>query len=327
MSGDDTLDTPSGDGRAQPRESWLERLKLVLGLRGPPSVRDDLTDALSEAGDALEFTALERTILKNVLGVRDVRVEDIMVPRVSVFALAEDAPLKSVIASFRTAGHSRLPVYGETLDDPKGMVHIRDLFAALFSEAENEPVALSRELATQLERPLKTFKIVRPVLYAPSGMPVVDLLVRMQAQRIHMALVIDEYGGTDGLISLEDIVETIVGQIDDEHDIEPALKAERDAEGHLVVDARVAVTLVSDTLGIDLTQEALEREVDSIGGLVTAIAGRVPAPGETIIGPGNVHFTVLDADRRRLKRIAVTAAGASDIPSSASGATSIDQVS
>ncbi len=208
----------------EPREhpaGLFERLRALLGL-APASVRDDIEEAIDESESA-EFTPQERAILKNVLALHDVKVADVMVPRADIVALAIDTPLREVLDLFRTAGHSRLPVYEETLDDPRGMIHIRDFMVFLASDPRfglGAPAAqgADRVAATCLDMPLSEARILRPVLYAPPSMPALDLLLRMQASRTHMALVIDEYGGTDGLVSIEDVVELIVGDIEDEHD-------------------------------------------------------------------------------------------------------------
>ncbi len=205
-------------GEATPRPSssrerppgLFERLRGLFGL-APGSVRDDIEDAIDESA-AAEFTPQERAILKNVLALHDVRVADVMVPRADIVAIAIDATLREVLDLFRTAGHSRLPVYEETLDDPRGMIHIRDLLVFLASDPRFGLVAgpdaqTQTGAAAGLDTPLSEAGILRPVLYAPPSMPALDLLLRMQMSRTHMALVIDEYGGTDGLVSIEDVVE------------------------------------------------------------------------------------------------------------------------
>ena len=202
------------------------------------SARDDIEDAIEESASE-EFTPQERAILKNVLALHDVRVEDVMVPRADVIALSLDTPLSEVLDCFRTAGHSRLPVYDETLDDPRGMIHIRDFVVFLASDPRFGLMKARHEAPSNgegqpgLDMPLSAAQILRPVLYAPPSMPALDLLLKMQASRTHMALVIDEYGGTDGLVSIEDVMESIVGDIEDEHDEDetPELHASADGDG------------------------------------------------------------------------------------------------
>ena len=290
----------------------FERLRALLGL-APASIRDDIEDAIDESASA-EFTPQERAILKNVLALRDVRVADVMVPRADIVALASDTPLRDVLDLFRTAGHSRLPVYEETLDDPRGMIHIRDFVVFLASDPRfglmSDPEGtLVHPSPSDLDMPLSEAHILRPVLYAPPSMPALDLLLRMQASRTHMALVIDEYGGTDGLVSIEDVVESIVGDIEDEHD-EAETPIHVAGDGVFIVEARASLDEVSEALGFDLASLAEAEGVDTIGGLVTASAGRVPGRGEILKGPGDFEFEVLDADPRRIKRLKIWALAA-----------------
>jgi len=291
----------------------FDRLRVLFGLGGA-SVRDDIEDALDGAGPNADFTPQERAILKNVLGLHDVRVADVMVPRADIIALSIDTSLSEVLALFRTAGHSRLPVYGETLDDPRGMVHIRDFVDFLASEPQfglapeaRKPGSPSREGAAPIGMgsPLSGAHILRPVLFAPPSMPALDLLVKMQASRTHMALVIDEYGGTDGLVSIEDVVEAIVGDIEDEHDEAETSAIVATNDGAFIVEARADLKDVSEALGVDLLALSSADDIDTIGGLITAKAGRVPGRGEIVTGLGDFEFEVLDADPRRVKRLKI----------------------
>jgi CBS domain containing-hemolysin-like protein len=231
-----------------------------------------------------------------------------MVPRADIVALASDTPLRDVLTLFRTAGHSRLPVYEETLDDPRGMIHIRDFVVFLASDPRfglvNSPEGTAQPAPSGMDRPLSEARILRPVLYAPPSMPALDLLLKMQASRTHMALVIDEYGGTDGLVSIEDVVESIVGDIEDEHD-EAETPIHAVGEGVFVVEARASLDDVSEAAGFDFASLPEAEGVDTIGGLVTASAGRVPGRGEILKGPGEFEFEVLDADPRRIKRLKI----------------------
>ena len=293
------------------REGWLDRILDLFHLRSRDSFRNDLEDALAETAQG--FSPQERAMLQNVLGFHRVRVEDVMVPRADIVAVSAETTLGELLGLFRTAGHSRLPVYGETLDDPEGMVHIRDFldYLATRSEAggsrrrrakEGKPPSLGD---VDLSVTLATAKILRPVLYVPRSMPAVDLLVRMQATRTHMALVIDEYGGTDGLVSIEDIVESVVGDIEDEHDQAEAQLIQPGEGDAILVDARAPIEEVSKALGLDIAAGDLAEEVDTVGGLIATLAGRVPSRGELIAGPENLEFEVLDADPRRVKRLKI----------------------
>nr|USU30383.1 hemolysin family protein [Methylobacterium sp. OTU13CASTA1] len=328
----------ANDGEAHPREPWYDRLLHVFHLRPRDSLRDDIEDRLAEPDSGENaFSPIERAMLKNVLGLHKVRVDDVMIPRIDIVAVSMDTSLGELLKLFRTAGHSRLPVYGETLDDPKGMVHIRDFVEHIAARAEvghRRPGATSVESSpaepsdeTPVPRPrrgaralrtlnlasvdlsatLASTRIQRPVLFVPPSMPAIDLLVRMQATRTHMALVIDEYGGTDGLISIEDLVEMVVGDIEDEHDVAEGRLVQRvEGEGDVfVADARAGLAEVSEASGVDLVAAVGEmaEEIDTIGGLIVTLAGRVPSRGELIAGPGDLEFEVLDADPRRVKRL------------------------
>jgi CBS domain containing-hemolysin-like protein len=310
---DERGETRSASSR-EPSPGLFERLRGLFGL-APGSVRDDIEDAIDESA-AAEFTPQERAILKNVLALHDVRVADVMVPRADIVSLSQDTTLRDALNLFRTAGHSRLPVYAETLDDPRGMIHIRDFLVFLASDPRlglavgADSDASRPEAAVGLDTPLSEARILRPVLYAPPSMPALDLLLRMQMSRTHMALVIDEYGGTDGLVSIEDIVESIVGDIEDEHD-ETETPVHPAGGGAFVIEARAPLDEVSEAVGFDFASLGDAEEVDTIGGLVTASAGRVPIRGEVLKGPGDFEFEILDADPRRIKRLKLLpAAGA-----------------
>jgi len=331
------LAAPAADAEPPPREAWYDRLLNVFQMRPRDSLRTDIEEALAEPGTGEDaFSPLERAMLKNVLGLHKVRVDDVMLPRADIVAVASDTSLGDLLKLFRTAGHSRLPVYGETLDDPRGMVHIRDFVEYLATQAEAaprraapQPVVTGAE-AKPTPRPRRTAsargalrsldlgkvdltatlastRIQRPVLFVPPSMPAIDLLVRMQATRTHMALVIDEYGGTDGLISIEDLIEMVVGDIEDEHDVAEGQlvnRMEGETEAY-IADARAGLPEVSAATGLDLAAAfgELAEEIDTIGGLIVTLAGRVPKRGERIPGPDDLEFEVLDADPRRVKRI------------------------
>jgi len=296
----------TGGPREQPA-GLFDRVRALLGL-APASARDDIEDAIEESASE-EFTPQERAILKNVLALHDVRVADVMVPRADIVSLALDTPLSEVLDCFRTAGHSRLPVYDETLDDPRGMIHIRDFVVFLASDPRfgltKGPEPAGGEAGTGLDMPLSAARILRPVLYAPPSMPALDLLLKMQASRTHMALVIDEYGGTDGLVSIEDVMEAIVGDIEDEHDEDQTPELHPSGDGGFIADARAPLDDVSKAVGFDFATLPDAEGVDTVGGLVTAAAGRVPNRGEILRGPGEFEFEVLDADPRRIKRLKV----------------------
>jgi CBS domain containing-hemolysin-like protein len=302
----------NGFGHADPREPWFERVLHRFGLRSRDSIRTDLEDVLASTAEDAGFSPQERAMLKNVLRFHRIRVYDVMVPRADIVAASAETSLGEMLRIFRTAGHSRLPVYGETLDDPKGMVHIRDFLDYLVARAENGGTRRRSRAAQALSLgnidlsvSLASAKILRPVLFVPPSMPAVELLVRMQTTRTHMALVIDEYGGTDGLVSIEDLVEMVVGDIEDEHDLETAAMIAPSEGDTYVADARADLEEVSQAIGINLLAADVAEEVDTLGGLIVTIAGRVPTRSELIAGPEGLEFEVLDADPRRLKRIRI----------------------
>ena len=309
----------SDDSRPSPSEppsrglaQWLSHFLDRLGLRNGATIREDITEALAQgSGQLADLSPQERAMLSNVLSLRERRIADVMVPRADIIAVQSEATLGELLALFRTAGHSRLPVYGETLDDPRGMVHIRDFLDFIAARAKPgrrgaQPGAAGPNLgAIDLSVTLASAKILRPVLYVPPSMPAVDLLVRMQATRTHIALVIDEYGGTDGLVSIEDLVEIVVGDIEDEHDLDTAPTIAVAGENRFTADARATLEDLKDATGIDLSETDVAEDVDTLGGLIVTLAGHVPARGELIQGPEGLAFEILDADPRRIKRLRI----------------------
>ena len=297
------------------KPSLFDRLRALFGI-AEASIRDDIEEALADASPEDDVSPQERALLKNVLALHEVHVGDVMVPRADITAVALQATLADVLAVFRDAGHSRLPVHGDTLDDPRGMVHIRDFVAHLAVNAKPPPGEPEGEAAAcccwprrGLDAALSQANILRPVLFVPASMPALDLLVKMQATRTHMALVIDEYGGTEGLASIEDIVEMIVGDIEDEHDQDESPKIEAAAGGGFIVDARAGLGEVSRVISADLRAIGDAGEADTLGGLITALAGHVPVRGEIIVEDG-IEFEVTDADPRRVKRVKIRMTGA-----------------
>ena len=279
----------------------------MLGF-APASVREDIEDALEEA--AGDVTPHERALLKNVLSLHDLRVADAMIPRADIIALPHDASLRAALSVFREAGHSRLPVYADTLDDPRGMLHIRDFINLLASIGIDETnAASSAETKTEtppidFDAPIGGMNLLKPVLFVPHSMPALDLLIRMQATRTHLALVIDEYGGTDGLVTIEDIMEMIVGDIEDEHDVAEAPEIEELDNGDYLIDARADLDEVTLRLGVDFRLEDTPAEVTTLGGLVAWLAGRVPMRGEVIPTPVEAYeFEILEADPRRVGKL------------------------
>ena len=290
--------------------SWVFR---IFGRRrDSASIREDLADALSDAdGLAQDFSVDERNMLTSILRLRDVRVEDLMVPRTDIIAVNEDISLAELLRLFEGSGHSRMPVYGETLDDPRGMIHIRDVVGYITKTASLSKAEASRrkvKLAANLDlkkvtlgKPISSLKLLREVMFVPPSMGARELMTRMQADRMQIALVIDEYGGTDGLVTLEDIVEEIVGEIEDEHDDEDVLIQDT-GNGTFVCDAKAELDDIRELVGEDFSFGEHEDDVDTIGGLIFDIIGRVPVRGEVISNNG-FEFRVMEADPRRIRRI------------------------
>ncbi|WEK51108.1 MAG: hemolysin family protein [Candidatus Kaistia colombiensis] len=283
-------------------ESWLDRIRQAVGLKVAGSLRDDIEDAL-DAGEADNtFSAEERRMLRNILHLREVRVDDVMIPRADILALDVDQTIGEAVAAFRDSGHSRMPVYRETLDDPIGMVHIKDLMDYMMSTASTDAgLDLTR---VDLNTHLGETTVVREVLFVPPSMPAATLLSTMQAKRVQMAVVIDEYGGTDGLVSLEDVVEIVFGDIEDEHDNEAPMIT-READGSYLADARADLDDLEATLGTRLDLGSEHDDVDTLGGVVFTLLGRIPAIGEQIEVPGGLQFEILESDPRRVKRLRI----------------------
>jgi len=288
-----------GNGHGERRHTFFSRLQALLRKREAESVRDRVEELLegklphADAGpDEENDTGLdphERILLGNVLRLRDKTAYDVMVPRADILAMPEDLTLDQAIRLIQKEGHSRFPVYRGNLDEIVGMVHIKDVFAAV-----------GRDVAAFSIKSIMR----KPLLVVPT-VPVLDLLLQMRAQRIHMALVVDEYGGIDGLVTIEDLVETIVGDISDEHDeVASPMIVER-PDGTLELDARTTIEEFERRMGPVLTEEERAADIDTVGGLVFTLAGRVPARGELISHSSGLEFRVLEADPRRIRRLRI----------------------
>lgn len=275
----------------------IEKLRRLVGRRNDEALRESLEELLvqrtEEAGEGEEppppLDPQERLLISNVLRLRGTTADDVMVPRTDIVAAPATLNLDELTRLFQREGHSRVPIFRETLDDIVGMIHIRDLFAA---RAGTAPFAIE--------------DLLRKPLFVPPSKPVLDLLREMRASRMHMALVVDEYGGIDGLVTIEDIVEEIVGDIADEHDEPDAPLVMARPDGSLDIDARMPVEEFERHVGPLLTEAEHEAEIETVGGLVLSLAGRVPIRGETITHPSGLSFRVLDADSRRIRKLRVT---------------------
>jgi len=297
------------------RESWLNRMMRAVFGWSPTSIRSDLKVLLDGAGAETGFSPEESRMLKNILSLRERRLDDLMVPRADIVAVQQDIPLGELVKVFENASHSRLVVYNDTLDEPVGMVHIRDLIAFMTVRAtvsaetnahRTEPLPAGLDFAAiDLAMPLSAAKIIRTILFVPPSMPAIDLLAKMQATRIHLALVIDEYGGTDGIASIEDIVEEIVGDIEDEHDEATQVAVIRQPDGSFQAVGRASLEEAVAVIGEEFDVGDAAEEVDTIGGYIVTLVGRVPVRGELVPGPGAFEIEILDADPRRVKRVRI----------------------
>ena len=248
----------------------------------------DLNNILEDSDDKVRsFTQEEENMLQNVIGFGTSRVEDCMVPRADIIGVDKDAKIKDVLKLFSDSNHSRIPVYKETLDDPIGMLHMKDLISVFTDNNFNE---------------IKLENFLREILFVPPSMKSRDLLVRMQTSRIHMALVIDEYGGTDGLVTIEDLIEEIIGEIEDEL-FEEDLDRIKIFENHIDTYARTSIAEINNLIGKSLFTENIDEEINTIGGLVVVLAGRVPQRGELIKHPLGFEIEITDADSRKIKKV------------------------
>lgn len=290
-------DRLDADDDGQPASSWVSRLFQIVrpdpqGQRSPTDLA--AIEDLDPTELARRVAVEQRALLLNVIRMRHQRVEDVMIPRADIVAAPETATLDELIVVFREASLTRVPIYRETLDDPIGFIHLKDLaFAYGFTDpASRPPFSMARHL--------------RQPLYVPPSMATATLLERMQASRKHLALIIDEYGGVDGLVTIEDLVEQIVGEIDDEHDDADPAPWREEAPGVYLANARADLSEFEAATGVCLVSEELAEEIDTLGGLVFMLSSRVPERGEVIAHPDGHEFEVIDADPRRIKRLRVT---------------------
>ncbi|GEQ97429.1 hemolysin C [Iodidimonas gelatinilytica] len=270
--------------------------KLGLSRGNETGLREAFEGIIERHRDELGTLSLgpdEIKMLFNILKNGDLRICDIMVPRVDVVAVDIEESFDAILKVFAQAAHSRLPLFRGSLDEVVGMVHVKDALTLLHGNGADEGPGQSRVADIQ-----------RPVLFVAPSMRAMDLLTKMRANRIHMAIIVDEYGGTDGLVTIEDLVEQIVGDIEDEHDTEEPVLIRSLGEGKFDADARLSLEDLEETIDIDLTDERWE-DVDTVGGLVFSLAGRVPQIGERIKHESGVRFEVVDAEPRRILRLRI----------------------
>lgn len=293
---DDSSRTARAGADGEPGGRLWQGLKtLLFGTQGEPTLREQIEDVIDGApsdargrgasGDT-DLTPIERQMVKNLLHFGEMRVDDIAVPRADIQAISETAEFSAVVAAFAEAGHSRMPVYRENLDTIIGMIHIRDVFAYL---------------ATGQEPPTDLSGLLRQPRYVPQSMGVLDLLAEMRATRTHLAIVIDEYSGTEGLVTIEDIVEQIVGDIEDEHDDEPETLVRLLEPGLWECDARIELDDLAEAVG-DPALADMDEEADTLGGVAFALTGHVPKPGEVIAHPSGWRIEITESDERRVVR-------------------------
>ena len=264
--------------------------RLIRRPRDGESLRETIDEMIEEPSteDPHPLSTHERVLIGNILKVHGRTAADVMVPRIDIVALDVETLFPEVVKCMVEQGHSRVPVYRETLDDVIGFIHVKDVLA---------PVADRQQT--------KLAPILRKVLFVAPSLPTLDLLVQMRQSRTHIAMVVDEFGGIDGLVTIEDLIEEIVGEIEDEHDVADRPSLTERADGTLIVDARTPIEVLEERQGTRLRPTAEQEEVDTLGGLVSSLAGRVPKRGEVIAHPSGIEFEVLDADPRRIKRLRV----------------------
>jgi len=273
---------------------------MIGGGGAEPTLRESLEEAIDEhVGEPAgrdDLSLVERTMLKNLLHFGERLVDDAAVPRADIVAFDVDDRFADLVELFREAGHSRLPVFEDSLDNVVGMIHIKDVYAriaATFDDAVSSKPFLDFDIRS----------LLRTVLFVPSSMRVLDLLARMRSGRTHMAIVVDEFGGTDGLVTIEDLVEEIVGDIEDEHDEDGAKLLQAIGDDLYEADARLELADLEETTGQVFASPEIGGEVDTLGGMVFMLAGRVPAVGEMIVHPSGWRFEVIDGDPRMVRRL------------------------
>lgn len=292
----DQTSSPSGPSIQDEGSSkgFLKSLRAFFGAKQEEvSLRESLEEALEghEEGSNSSIGEKEREMLFNVIEYGELRVNDVMVPRADIVAVPSNSSFSDLVKVFAEAAHSRMPVYRETLDDVVGMVHVKDALKVIADDNGTEQFKLS--------------SIRRPVLYVPASMRVIDLLAKMKTSRTHMAVVVDEYGGTDGLVTVEDMVEEIVGEIEDEHDTVDEPDLVRLNSGAFDADGRLDIEELEEALGVELTPEERAEDIDTLAGLVFLMSDRVPDIGEVLKHETGHRFEVLDADPRRIRKVRI----------------------
>lgn len=297
-----------------PKRTILNRIKNRLSGNNA-DLRENLESVIDSHAEQTGEETLDadaRSMMRNVLSFADLRVDDLMVPRANIVAEEETANMRSLLSQFIEANHSRLPIYRESLDDIVGMIHVKDYLKWMSAKGSKKKTKKSTEAgialpASELSSTIKQHpSMIRDVLFVPPSMPASDLLIKMKTSHIHLAVVVDEYGGTDGLVSLEDLVEEIIGDIADEHDTddEQGMMRKQDDMTY-IANARISIATLEEMFNVDLLPDDQEDEADTLGGLVFEMGGRVPSRGEIIKHPSGLEFEILESDLRRVKRVRI----------------------
>jgi CBS domain containing-hemolysin-like protein len=292
-----------------PKQTIISKIRRKLG-RNKVDLRESLEGVIADHVEQEGPSTVPddaRSMMQNLLGFADLRVDDMMVPRANIVAAEETSNMRDLLALFIDANHSRLPIYRESLDDIVGMIHVKDYLRWMSTKGTKKKSSGISLAATELSSTIKQHpSLVREVLFVPPSMPAPDLLIKMKASHIHLAVVVDEYGGTDGLVSLEDLVEEIIGDIADEHDTdaEEGMIRQQD-DTHYIASALISISTLEEMFKADLLPDHLEDEADTLGGLVFEMAGRVPTRGEIIRHSSGLEFEILESDPRRVKRVRI----------------------
>jgi CBS domain containing-hemolysin-like protein len=292
-----------------PKQTIISKIRRKLG-RNKVDLRESLQGVIADHVEQEGPSTVPddaRSMMQNLLGFADLRVDDMMVPRANIVAAEETSNMRDLLAQFIDANHSRLPIYRESLDDIVGMIHVKDYLRWMSMKGTKKKTNGISLAASELSSTIKQHpSMMREVLYVPPSMPAPDLLIKMKASHIHLAVVVDEYGGTDGLVSLEDLVEEIIGDIADEHDTdaEEGMIRKQD-ENIYVASALISISSLDEMFKVDLLSDDQEDEADTLGGLVFEMAGRVPTRGEIIRHDSGLEFEILDSDPRRVKRVRI----------------------
>jgi len=273
--------------------SVINKIRSILKPSGRENIKDVLEDLIEDNGNGTEkIDDGTKNIFKNVINLNNKCIEDVMVPRADIDAVSIETTLNDLVNFIDKTKHSRIPVFENNLDKVLGMIHIRDLFENIYQKN-------TKKKSTKIAK-----KMIRKILFSSPSMKVIDLLLKMRSEQIHMAIVIDEFGGTNGIVTIEDLVEEIVGEIKDEHDFEEVDEIKKISKKSFEISARISLEEFERRLNIKLNIDERE-EIDTLGGFIFFLLGRIPGRGEVVSYKKNVEFTIIEADTRRIKRILV----------------------